>query len=92
MADELHIDKAAASRRVRDAIGRGYLKNLEDRRGRPARLVLGEAMPEGAEVLPAPEELGGASNGCAVDRDPEGVEAPPPPPFDGEGTRERRRV
>jgi hypothetical protein len=92
VADKLHIDKAAASRRVRDAIGRGYLKNLEDRRGRPARLVLGEAMPEGAEVLPAPEELGGASNGCAVDRDPEGVEAPPPPPFDGEGTRERRRV
>jgi predicted HTH transcriptional regulator len=39
LAQELDIDKAAASRRVRAAIGRGYLKNREDRRGHPARLA-----------------------------------------------------
>ena len=59
VAEDLEIDKAAASRRVRAAIGRGYLKNLEDRKGHPARLVIGEEMPEDAEILPAPEDLGG---------------------------------
>jgi hypothetical protein len=48
-------------------------------------------MPQDTEVLPAPEELGGASNGCTVDRDSDEGGAPPPP-FDGEPTRERRRV
>jgi hypothetical protein len=57
VAAKLDIDKAAASRRVKDAVGRGYLENLEDRRGRPARLVLGEAMPEDAEILPTSEDL-----------------------------------
>jgi hypothetical protein len=75
IADELEIDKAAASRRVRAAIGRGYLKNLEDRRGQPARIVLAESMPEDQEILPAPEELEG------VDRltvESGGIQHPPP--------------
>ncbi len=59
VAEELEIDKAAASRRVRAAAGRGYLENLEDRKGHSARLVLGEKMPEDAEILPTPEDLGG---------------------------------
>jgi len=80
VADKLRIDKSAASRRVRGAIGRGYLENLEGSRGRAARLVLGDEMPEDAEILPAPEDLGGASNGCAVDREPERIEAPLPHP------------
>jgi hypothetical protein len=67
VAEELEIDKAAARRRVRTAIGRGYLENLEERKGRPARLVLGEKMPEDQAILPAPEELEEAS-GCTVDR------------------------
>ena len=49
VAEELEIDKAAASRRAREAISRGYLQNLEDRKGRPSRLVVGESMPEDAE-------------------------------------------
>jgi hypothetical protein len=57
VAEELEIDKAAASRRVRTAIGRGYLKNLEDRKGQPARIVLAESMPDDQEILPAAEEL-----------------------------------
>jgi hypothetical protein len=75
VAEELEIDKAAASRRVRTAIGRGYLKNLEARKGHPARLVLAESMPEDQEILPAAEELEG------VDRltvDEGGINHPPP--------------
>src|SRR5215213_9980407 len=76
IAEELEIDKAAASRRVRTAIGRGYLKNLEDRKGHPARLVLAESMPEDQEILPAPGELEGIDP-LTVDR--EGIQHPPPP-------------
>jgi hypothetical protein len=45
-------------RRVRDATDRGYLVNLETRRGRPARIVLGDSMPEMVKLLPEPAELG----------------------------------
>jgi hypothetical protein len=75
VAEELEIDKAAALRRVRTAIGRGYLKNLEDRKGRPARLVLAECMPEDQEILPAAEELG--VDPLTVDSG--GIQHPPPP-------------
>jgi len=79
VAEELKIDKAAASRRVRVALDRGYLKNLEDRKGKPSRLVAGEPMPEDAEILPAPQDLEEALSGCAVDRDLGGIQHPPPP-------------
>jgi hypothetical protein len=78
LSEDLNIDKAASSRRVRTAIGRGYLKNLEDRRGRPAKLVLGEEMPEDIEILPTPENLRAEMSGCTVDRDLDGIEHPPP--------------
>jgi CHC2 zinc finger len=76
VAEELEIDKAAASRRVRAAIGRGYLKNLEDRKGHPAQLVLAESMPEDQEILPAPGDLEGVDP-LTVDRG--GIQHPPPP-------------
>ncbi len=78
LSEELNIDKAASSRRVRTAIDRGYLKNLEERPGRPAKLVLGEDMPKDTEILPAPENLRPEMSGCTVDRDLEGIEHPPP--------------
>ena len=84
VAEELRVDKAAASRRVRVAVDRGYLRNLEDRKGRPARLVVGEPMPEDAEILPPPEEIEGVLSGCAVDRDFGGIQHPPPPPSDSD--------
>lgn len=65
----LKLDKSAISRRVAGAIEAGYLKNLEDGKGRPARLVLGDAVPEDADVLPTPDALGGPMevlHGCAV--------------------------
>jgi hypothetical protein len=58
----LKLDKSAISRRVADALDRGYLRNLEDKKGRPARLVLGDPLPDELEVLPAPERL----RGCTV--------------------------
>ena len=76
VAEKLGIDKAASSRRVRTAIGYGYLKNLEDRKGHPARLVLGEDMPEDREILPAAEELEGVDR-LTVDRG--GIHHPHPP-------------
>lgn len=74
VARELDLDKSAALRRVRNAIDRGHLKNLEDRRGRPARLVLDEPLPEDLEILPTVERL----RGCTVAGENEGINNPPP--------------
>jgi hypothetical protein len=82
VAEELDIDKAAASRRVSAAIGRDYLKNLEDRKGHPARLVLAESMPEDQEILPAPEELESVD---PLTVDSGGIYHPPPPSEAGMG-------
>lgn len=57
LRDELDLDKTAVTRRVRLALDAGYLKNLEDRKGRSARLVLGDEMPEDLQILPTVEEL-----------------------------------
>lgn len=73
LRDRLGLDKSAVSRRVADALDRGYLRNLEDRKGRPARLVIGDPLPDELEVLPGPERL----HGCAVDR---GDKDPSPSP------------
>ena len=73
VARELELDKSAALRRVRSAIDRGHLKNLEDRRGRPARLVLEEPLPEDLEILPTVERL----RGCTVAGENEGINNPP---------------
>jgi hypothetical protein len=81
----LNLDKSAISRRVAGALDGGFLKNLEDRKGRPARLVLGDALPANREVLPAPEQLIGSDrlHGCAVDR---GDMAAPTPPAADQGS------
>jgi hypothetical protein len=44
-------------RRVRTAITKGFVKNLEDRKGRPGRYVVGDPMPDDVVVLPTPEEV-----------------------------------
>jgi hypothetical protein len=81
----LDLDKSAISRRVAGALDGGFLKNLEDRKGRPARLVLGDALPANREVLPAPEQLIGSDrlHGCAVD--PGDMTAPTSPAADQGG-------
>ncbi len=72
---ELGLDKGSGYRRVQTAISAGYLRNLETRRGRPARLVLGDPLPEDRALLPSPESL----EGCTVAADP-GENVPPPTP------------
>jgi hypothetical protein len=68
LAEALGIDRSAVSRRVRVAIEDGYLVNLEERRGRPARITLGDPLPPGAEraVLPHPDALDGGTGGGLV--------------------------
>jgi hypothetical protein len=69
LAEELELDKSAAWRRVRSAMDRGYVESKEDRKGRPAKLVIADALPDDIEILPAPERL----RGCTVASDSEGV-------------------
>lgn len=76
VAAELNIDKGSASRRVRNAIDRGYLVNDEDKRGRPMRLRLGDPLPGDASILPTVDEV---SDRCAVAGVSPGTDAPPPP-------------
>jgi hypothetical protein len=76
LAKALKLDKSAASRRVRVATDREYLKNLETRRGRPARIALGEPLPKDVPVLPTAEEL---ANRCTVAAESEATTSPPPP-------------
>jgi|WetSurSiteA1Bulk_404760.scaffolds.fasta_scaffold11278_2 hypothetical protein len=57
VAKALGIDRSAVSRRVAVAVADEYLNNLEERGGRPARLVLGDPLPEDETILPTPEKL-----------------------------------
>jgi DNA-binding transcriptional ArsR family regulator len=52
IAEALGLDKSSASRRLRAAREKGYLRSLEDRAGRPARYVIGDPLPEALEILP----------------------------------------
>src|SRR6476646_3152486 len=53
----LGIDKSTAMRRTRAATTRGFLHNLETGRGRPARLISGDPVPDDASFLPTVDEL-----------------------------------
>jgi hypothetical protein len=57
LAHALNLDKASASRRWNSARARGYLKNLETGRGKPARIVLADPLPDDIPILPEPEML-----------------------------------
>src|SRR5262249_7041456 len=72
LAQLLKLDKSAASRRAASAVQQGHLRNLEDRKGRPARLVLAEPLPDSVSILPSCEAL----HGCSADRGD--VHAPAP--------------
>jgi hypothetical protein len=79
IARQLKIDKSNASRRVRRAADGGYIRNLEDKRGKPGRWIVGEPLPETVEVLPQLATLRNAeSRGmpdcCAVAPVQEGIQ------------------
>ena len=71
VADALGIDKSAAWRRVRVAMQKGYLENLETRKGKRARLVLGDPLPADRTILPDPGEVEMLWSGCTVAGDPD---------------------
>lgn len=84
IARRLKLDKSNASRRVRHAADGGYVRNLEDKRGRPGRWVIGEPLPDTVEVLPDPLKLRNTAternaetratpSGCAVAQLHEGI-------------------
>jgi len=57
LAKHLRLSKQAVSRRVGDARAAGYIINQEDKKGRPAQLVIGEPLPEEEPLLPTPQTL-----------------------------------
>jgi DNA-binding IclR family transcriptional regulator len=57
LVELLSLNKSTISRRVSECVRLGYLINEEDRSRHPYRLVLGEAMPGDAVVLPLAEDL-----------------------------------
>ena len=57
LARELKLDRSAVSRRVRNAKDRGYLRDLEENRRKPSRLVLGDELPDDLHILPKPEDV-----------------------------------
>jgi hypothetical protein len=57
LGQRIGLDQSAASRRWQAARRLGYLKNLEDKRGKPARIVTAEPLPEEQELLPSVEAL-----------------------------------
>jgi len=77
VARHMKLDRSAVSRRINAAIDRGYLKNLEEKRGQPARICLGDALPDDADVLPSADSLRKALL-CSDAAVSEGIDTPPP--------------
>jgi hypothetical protein len=82
IAEKLRLDKSNMSRRVRVAADGGYLRNLEDKRGKPGRWVIGDPLPESVDLLPDPAQLATAATPadlecCGVALESEGENADP---------------
>jgi len=74
LARELELDKNSVHHRLRKAYAAGYLVNQEDRRGKPARIALGEPLPAESGILPDPgsleRQLGELRSGENIDLHP----------------------
>jgi hypothetical protein len=75
---ELGLDKVSAWRRVKKALKRGFLRNLEDRKYHSAILVLADPLPEDTDLLPSPEAL--EMGVLRLQATGMGSAPPPPPP------------
>jgi hypothetical protein len=53
----LKLDRNTISYRVRKALSRGYLANIETKLKVPAKLIMADPMPEELEILPTRERL-----------------------------------
>lgn len=81
LAKRIPLDRSSTQRRVGAAVEHGYLRNLEIRPRRAARLVLGEPLPDELTVLPSPESV----RACIADAGdaavlPQPPDADPSPP------------
>jgi hypothetical protein len=96
VARTLKLDNSAASHRCSTAKRRGYVRNEETSRGRPARYVPDAPLPSEQQVLPRPDELraalgrgGTAADDCTIavssGGDTDNINA-------GEHPRQRRRI
>lgn len=72
IARRLKIDRSAASRRINAAVDRGYLRNLEEKQGRPAKIALGDPLPDDVAILPVAGDL------CRCAGVREGIGSPSP--------------
>jgi hypothetical protein len=68
LADKLNLDKSNVSRRLARAADGGYVRNLEDKKGKPSRWVIGDPLPETADLLPEPAQLRNTEQGPGQDR------------------------
>jgi hypothetical protein len=68
--NHLRLDRGTVSRRINHAITLGYLVDEQEKKGQPAKLAIGERMPDEVEVLPRPDALAGQC--CTVASFPEG--------------------
>jgi hypothetical protein len=57
LAKELKLDKNSVHHRLQKAYKGGYLVNEEERRGKPARIILGDPLPAEGALLPNPADL-----------------------------------
>jgi hypothetical protein len=53
----MQVDNSYITGLRKEAVKQGYVVNLESNDRRPARLCLGDPLPEDNEVLPSPERL-----------------------------------
>lgn len=85
IAQRLGIDKSAAQRRLARPLTRGYVVNIEDRRGRPARLKPGDPLPDLRPAIPTPEALIAAWRAHALLSPIADCNSATPPPKDRQG-------
>lgn len=52
LVKKMGLDKSTIYRRVKGAIKKGYLNNLEEKKSKPARLEMGDAMPGEEGIFP----------------------------------------
>jgi hypothetical protein len=86
LSTKLKLDKASTSRRVKAAREAGYLVNLEESKGKAAKLALGEPLPADLVILPTPEDLRAEWDRCTVATVQEGRRVHPD--TDGESVAE----
>jgi hypothetical protein len=73
LAQALELDRSATSRRWLHAKDAGHLKNLEDGKGKAAKIALGEPLPADVEILPTVEAL---ERVCTCASPSEGIPTP----------------